>query len=154
RDEFESRAGTGQNLMATRFLRAKHGKGFAAVALGWGLLLSPTGCVPSGDREGEGPGHRPQVLALSPEEELEVGREAYREILAQAEILPSDDPATQRVQSVGRRIVTATQIRPLLQEINLREDGYGFEWEFHVLESDRINAFCLPAGKVGVFTGL
>jgi predicted Zn-dependent protease len=28
------------------------------------------------------------------------------------------------------------------------------EWEFNVIQSDRINAFCMPGGKVGVFTGL
>jgi predicted Zn-dependent protease len=41
-----------------------------------------------------------------------------------------------------------------MREINLNEDGYQFEWEFNVIASDRINAFCLPAGKVAVFTGL
>jgi metalloendopeptidase OMA1, mitochondrial len=83
-----------------------------------------------------------------------LGREAYREILAKADILPPDHPVVDRVRRVGRRIVAATQIRPLLQEIKLREEGYRFEWEFNVIDSDRVNALCLPAGKVAVFTGL
>jgi predicted Zn-dependent protease len=93
-------------------------------------------------------------LALSPEEELEVGREAYREILSRAEVLSPDDPAVEHVRQVGNRLVLATKIRPLMREINLNEDGYRFEWEFNVLVSDRINAFCLPAGKVAAFKGL
>jgi predicted Zn-dependent protease len=55
---------------------------------------------------------------------------------------------------VGNRLIGATQIRPLMQEINLREDGYHFEWEFSVVASNRVNALCLPAGKVIVFSAL
>jgi predicted Zn-dependent protease len=38
--------------------------------------------------------------------------------------------------------------------MNLRIRGFHFDWEFNVLEDRQINAFCLPGGKVGVFTGL
>ena len=123
----------------------------AAVGSSWLLLaVRPAGVI----LEVKGPGHRPQVLALSPDEELELGREAYREILSRADVIPSDHPAARRVHQVGNRLIQATHIRPLMQEINLREDGYRFEWEFAVLDSDRVNAVCLPAGKVIVFGGL
>jgi predicted Zn-dependent protease len=129
-------------------------RGVATLALAGWLFQASVGCTLRGGPEGAGPGRRPQMLALTPEQELELGREAYREILAQADVLPPDHPAGERVRRVGRRIVAATQIRPLLQEINLREEGYRFEWEFNVIDSDRVNALCLPAGKVAVFTGL
>jgi predicted Zn-dependent protease len=41
-----------------------------------------------------------------------------------------------------------------MREINLREDSYRFEWEFKVVDWDRVNALCLPAGKVIVFAEL
>ena len=126
----------------------------AVGVLATGLLQAPLGCVPGGDTEGEGPGHRRQVLALSAEEELELGREAYRQVLAEADVLPGDTPEVERVRRVGGRIVAATRIRPLLREMNLRDESDRFEWEFNVIDSDRVNAFCLPAGKVAVFTGL
>jgi predicted Zn-dependent protease len=126
----------------------------AVLALVGCLLQVPPGCAPGGDPGGGGPGHRAQRLALSPEEELELGREAYREILEKADVLPPRDPAVERVRQVGGRIIAATRIGPLMREINLNEEGYRFEWEFNVIESDRVNAFCLPAGKVAVFTGL
>jgi predicted Zn-dependent protease len=94
------------------------------------------------------------VLALSPDQELALGREAYQEILAKAEVLSPGDPAVVRVRQVGTRLVGATRIAPLMREINLHEDGYQFEWEFNVIVSDRVNAFCLPAGKLAVLTGL
>jgi len=42
----------------------------------------------------------------------------------------------------------------LRREINLHIEGYRFDWEFAVVNNDHVNAFCLPGGKVVVFTGL
>jgi metalloendopeptidase OMA1, mitochondrial len=103
--------------------------------------------------EGEGPGHRDQPLALRPQQELEIGRAAYAELLAEARILRSG-PQFDHVQRVSRRIAEAVQIEPLQREINLHIADYPFEWEYCVIESRQINAFCLPGGKIGVFTGL
>jgi predicted Zn-dependent protease len=107
------------------------------------------GCSP----EGEGPGHRPQPLALRPQQELKIGREAYAELLSEAPILRSG-PEFDQVQRVSRRIAEAVQVEPLQREINLHIADYPFEWEYCVIETPQINAFCLPGGKIGVFTGL
>jgi predicted Zn-dependent protease len=53
---------------------------------------------------------------------------------------------------VAARIVKATEIRPLMQEMNLHPGR--FDWEINVLDSPQINAFCLPGGKIAVFSGL
>jgi metalloendopeptidase OMA1, mitochondrial len=45
------------------------------------------------------------------------------------------------VQDTGRRLAAVA------------EDP-GFEWEFSVIASDQVNAFCLPGGKVAVYTGM
>jgi predicted Zn-dependent protease len=107
--------------------------------------------------KGEGPGGREQRLALSPKQELELGRRAFREVLSNPEefgpALPADSPETQRVRAVARRIIQAAQIEPLQREMNLRK-GYRFEWEVVVLDNPQVNAFCLPGGKIAVFTGL
>jgi predicted Zn-dependent protease len=103
--------------------------------------------------QGGGPGHRFQPLALTPSEELELGRQAYAEILSQFTIVRSG-PDVDRVTRVSRRIAKAVEIEPLQQEINLNLSQYRFEWQYSVLRSEQINAFCLPGGKIGVFTGL
>jgi predicted Zn-dependent protease len=84
---------------------------------------------------------------------LALGEQAYREILSRSHVLRAG-PETERVRKVGSRIVEAAQVEPLQREINLHIQGNRFEWEFNVLESKLINAFCLPGGKVAVFTGL
>jgi predicted Zn-dependent protease len=121
------------------------------------MLLA--GCGPGFGPEsgaGEGPGHRRQNLALTPQQELDLGRRAYREILSQyrGRILPIDSPEVERCRHVTSRIIKATGIEPLQREIHLRLKGYRFEWEVNVLEDRQINAFCLPGGKIAVFSGL
>src|SRR5215831_4299689 len=77
---------------------------------------------------GSGPGHRQQQLALSSQQELALGRQAFREILSDPEQFGrplSDDPRSQRVRDVAVRIVKAAGIEPLQREINLRT-GYRF----------------------------
>jgi metalloendopeptidase OMA1, mitochondrial len=108
------------------------------------------GCAPANQ---EGPGHRSQHLALSPDQELALGRQAYDQVLSKAHAV-RDGPQVERVRQVSERIVKASEIEPLQREINLRIQGYRFDWEFNVLEDRHVNAFCLPGGKVAVFTGL
>jgi predicted Zn-dependent protease len=127
------------------------------------LVLAVTsfvGCdvgVPSEDGGGgEGPGHRRQYLALRPDQELELGEQAYHQVLSESRgrVLPSDDPRVQKVRDIGRRIVRAAGIEPLQREINLHVRGYRFEWEANVIADRRVNAFCLPGGKIVVYTGI
>ncbi len=103
--------------------------------------------------QGEGPGHRQQPLALDPQQELEIGRQAYRQILAKSRVVRSG-PQVEMVQRVGERIAKVVAIEPLMREINLHVAPDQFEWEYSVLQSDQVNAFCLPGGKICVFTGL
>src|SRR5947209_2791857 len=118
------------------------------------VSFAAAGCAPPGG--GEGPGHRRQPLALTPLQELQLGRKAYDEVLQKAngKVLPESDPQVARVRNVGERIIQAAQIEPLQWEINLNLRGYYFEPAFSVIEDRQVNAFCLPGCKVCVFTGL
>ena len=68
--------------------------------------------------------------------------------------LPDDSPPVRNVRRVLGRLARASEIEPLQDEINLTVIGYRFEWEGHVIKDNTVNAFCLPAGKVFVFTGI
>src|SRR5438270_4351151 len=83
-------------------------------------LLAGVGCdmsPPSSARHGAGPGKREQRLALTPQQELELGRQAYREVLSNphkyGRVLPEDHPAVHRVRQIARKIVRAAEIEPL-----------------------------------------
>jgi predicted Zn-dependent protease len=132
----------------------------------WCCLLPLAGCefVPSpgpggpggGGNPGAGPGHRPQTLALSPAQELSLGKQAFAEVLQEyrGRVVPEGHPQARRIVELGKRIQKAAGIQPLRREINLRIDDRYLEWEFVLLEDKQANAFCLPGGKVAVFTGL
>jgi predicted Zn-dependent protease len=107
-------------------------------------------------RRGEGPGGREQPLALSPTEELQVGRQAYRDVLQEYRdrVLPENHPDVRRVKRVVDRLAAAAKIEPLQREINLHVQGYVFDWNVSVVQSRQVNAFCLPAGEIVVFTGI
>ena len=119
---------------------------------GFVLVAAVSGCS-NQPQSGEGPGHREQSLALSPQQELEIGREAYGEIQRKARVVRSG-PEIERVRNVGERIAAIVEVEPLMREINLHLSAGQFEWEYSVLEADQINAFCLPGGKICVLTGL
>jgi metalloendopeptidase OMA1, mitochondrial len=108
------------------------------------------------EETGEGPGHRAQHLGLLPDQELAIGQQAYRQVLSEnrGRILPADDPRVRRVRAIAVRIVRATGIEPLQREINLHVKGYRFEWEANVIEDRRVNAFCLPGGKIAVYSAI
>jgi len=72
----------------------------------------------------------------------------------QGKILPADNPEVQRVRRVLAKLVRAAEIEPLQREINLHIQGYTFDWEANVIRDPQVNAFCLPAGKIFVFTGI
>ena len=84
---------------------------------------------------------RDQLIFFSEEKELQFGLQAYREVLRQAR-LSENAEINEMVQRVGQRIAKAA---------NKPE----YQWEFAVIEEDKmVNAFCLPGGKVAVFTGI
>jgi metalloendopeptidase OMA1, mitochondrial len=85
---------------------------------------------------------RRQLVAIPAAQEAQMGLSAFAEI-KQNERVSQDPQANARVQRVGERIAAAVG-----REIP------NAEWEFVVFESDSINAFALPGGKVGVYTGL
>jgi predicted Zn-dependent protease len=83
---------------------------------------------------------RSQVMLVPEGTELKMGLDSYQQILGKSKV-SSDPRLNEQVTRVGRRIATATE----------RKD---YEWEFKVIEDAQVNAFCLPGGKVAVYTGM
>src|SRR6516164_7009955 len=85
---------------------------------------------------------RKQLNLMSSSEEMQLGLTSFEQLKKTTPI--SHDPAANAlVQKVGKRIAAvATPDMPNAQ------------WEFVVFESKEANAFCLPGGKVGVYTGI
>ncbi|PAW68149.1 MAG: hypothetical protein B9S34_03445 [Opitutia bacterium Tous-C1TDCM] len=85
---------------------------------------------------------RKSLVLLSQGEEVALGAQSFQSI-RQQEKVSADGGATARVARVGGRIAAA--VGDALPDA---------KWEFVVFESKQANAFALPGGKVGVYTGL
>lgn len=84
---------------------------------------------------------RRQFIAISEQEEAQLGRQAYQEVLAQ-ERISTDPREVEPVRRVGRRLA-GVAARP------------EFQWEFNVIVDDKtVNAWCLPGGKIAFYTGI
>jgi predicted Zn-dependent protease len=154
-DVFSERKRINARLPREQFRRLKSGT-WISVFIGLASLVC-TGCgIDVPNQPGEGPGHRAQKLGLRPEQELALGEQAYDQVLRESrgQLLAANDSRVQRVRSIAKRVVRAAGIRPLQHEINLHLAGYRFEWEVNVISDRRVNAFCLPGGKIAVYTGI
>jgi metalloendopeptidase OMA1, mitochondrial len=100
------------------------------------LVLLLTGCntVPVTGRS--------QFNLMSTGQEQQLGLSSFDQLKKETPI--SKDPAANALlQKVGHRIAAVAD-----------KDMPGAQWEFVVFESKEANAFCLPGGKVGVYTGI
>jgi predicted Zn-dependent protease len=89
---------------------------------------------------------RHQLALVGQAQMLQLGDQAYQQALSEATI--ERDPAINAmVQRVGTRIVQAAAVDS--------KEVLDFKWEFTVLKDDKtVNAWCLPGGKVAVYTGI
>lgn len=96
--------------------------------------------------------------SLSAEDEKALGLQAYREILAQERPLPADAEVSRQIRGIAERLVDKVDEveAALAAEHGLEPSRFsqGFEWEVNVIDSGQANAFCLPGGKMAVYTGL
>jgi len=86
---------------------------------------------------------RRQLNFVSKDQEVQLGLTAFDQMKKDVPI-STDAKAKSLVERVGARI--AEQVP--------KERMPNAKWEFIVFESKEANAFCLPGGKVGVYTGL
>lgn len=84
---------------------------------------------------------RHNLMLVSEAEEKKMGEQAYAEVL-KTNKLNTDPDKVEMLRRVGERLAKAA-------------DKPDFKWEFNLIEDPKtVNAFCLPGGKIAVYTGL
>ena len=94
---------------------------------------------------------RKQLLLVPDQEVLTLSLQQYREFLHDAPVEKNTADANE-VERVGRKIAAAV-------ETFYRNNGYeseikNFSWEFNLVKSKDVNAFCMPGGKIVVYEGI
>lgn len=107
------------------------------------LLFQACGSVPILGRK--------QLLLVPDQEVLALSLTQYQDFMRSAPVV-RNTPDAKEVEQVGRRIANAV-------ETFYRNNGYeaeikNFQWEFNLVNSKDVNAFCMPGGKIVVYEGL
>jgi predicted Zn-dependent protease len=92
---------------------------------------------------------RPQTMLLSSEQVNKSAAQAYRQELKKAaakHALNRDPAQVARVRVIALRLAAASGA--------FRPDAPRWAWETNVITSKEINAWCMPGGKIAVYTGL
>lgn len=92
---------------------------------------------------------REQRMMVSSEEVHAGSQKAYAQMMAEAQkkgVLDKDPAMVKRVQAITRRLIPHTAV--------FRPDAAKWPWEVHVISIDEVNAWCMPAGKMAMYTGL
>jgi predicted Zn-dependent protease len=77
----------------------------------------------------------------------------YQSFLKQNRVVPlSGSKDAEMVNRVGRRIAGA--ISNYYEKKKIKSDFSNYKWEFNLVENKEINAWCMPGGKVVVYSGL
>lgn len=83
---------------------------------------------------------RRQLMLIPESREVKMGVEGYQQILSESTLSAKEQHAA-LVRRVGHRIAAIA-------------DRSDYDWEFNLIESEQMNAFALPGGKVAIFEGI
>lgn len=110
------------------------------------LLLSGCESTTSG---GATDSSRSQFLLISSEEVNAGSAQAYRQEMSKAraaKALNTNAAYTRRVNTIAKRLIKQVDV--------FRPDAKEWKWEVNVVNSDTVNAYCMPGGKIAVYTGI
>ncbi len=102
-------------------------------------------------REGVEVGKNSKFSKLVPADQIEqAAAQQYQQMMQQAAaknaLLAADHPQSQRLRVIAQKII------PFSYEWNPRAKAW--KWEVNILNSNQINAFCMPGGKIAFYTGI
>lgn len=117
-------------------------------ALSTSLILPMTGCS-STTTSGSVGADRKQLLLVSSEEVLSLANRSYQQTIAEA-------------RRAGKLDINASQVTRLKRIANnliphttvYRPDAGAWQWEVHAIQSDSVNAYVMPGGKIVFYSGI
>jgi predicted Zn-dependent protease len=92
---------------------------------------------------------RQQALLVSSKQVDEAAAQQYAKMIGDARrkgLLDRDPAQVERVRTIATRLIAKSGV--------FRQDAAGWKWETHVITSKELNAWCMPGGKMAVYTGL
>jgi len=94
---------------------------------------------------------RKQLKLVSDSELIPMSFSQYKQVLAESK-LSNDQAKVEMIRSVGNKIKVAAEKYYADHKISSKLKNYN--WEFNLIESEQVNAWCMPGGKVAFYTGI
>lgn len=94
---------------------------------------------------------RSQLSLVSDAEMQQMSYAQYDQFLEENKV-SKDKKNTEMVKRVGAKIQKA--VEDFMAEQKLSDHLNGYKWEFNLVESDQVNAWCMPGGKVVIYEGI
>ena len=119
----------------------------AAISLG--LALAALGGCETTTTGGAVGANRSQLMLVSSEQLNQMAAQSYAKLQADASrkgTLNQDRAMLARVRAIASRLEPQTAV--------FRRDAPGWKWEVNVISGNELNAFCMPGGKIMVYSGL
>lgn len=95
---------------------------------------------------------RRQLSLVNEGEIMAMANGEYGKFLEQNAPLPDGNADVQRVRTIGNNLAAAAT--KFLNDNNAGDRVAGFDWQFNVVNDATVNAWCMPGGKVVVYTGI
>lgn len=96
--------------------------------------------------------HRSQLNLLPESQMISMSLTQYHDFLSQNPPEPASDPDQQLVTRVGIKVSGA--VEQYMRQHKLADRISGYKWEFNTVNNKEANAWCMPGGKIVVYTGL
>jgi predicted Zn-dependent protease len=94
-----------------------------------------------------------QLSLLSDDEILHTSDSMYRDYLKKSKVISTrSDVDVQMVQRVGKKIVQA--VNKYYSDRNMQSQLNNYRWEYQLVQDPQVNAWCMPGGKIVVYTGI
>ncbi len=95
---------------------------------------------------------RKQLNLMSETELMQMSFAQYDQFLSETSTIPGSDPRTKSIVEIGNKLASAAT--EFLKKNGASKRVEGFDWEFNLVNDPLINAWCMPGGKVVVYTGI
>ena len=95
---------------------------------------------------------RKQMSLISESEMIGLSLTSYAEFLSKNPAVAETDANAKMVSRIGTNMQKAVEIFMAEKGLSSRLEGY--KWEFHMVNENSVNAWCMPGGKVVVYSGL
>lgn len=95
---------------------------------------------------------RKQLILVPNNEMLAMSFTQYKQFLDTSRVVPTTNNDAEMVNRVGDRIRRAVETYMNSNGFSKRLEG--FNWEYHLVQSNQVNAWCMPGGKIVVYSGI